>query len=786
MRLPILSTLVFATGLVQSANGAVIYVTTAAPAGGDGTSWKTAFNDLQDGLAAATPGSGDQLWVAAGIYRPTGPGGDRAISFNLVSGTGLYGGFNGTETKLEERDPAVNVTVLSGDLNGDDVGDALDPSHSENAYCVVRVTNAAAGTLVDGLTITSGNSNSSGGGMIISASQASILNCTITSNACSGSGCGVRVGFGGSVTVDDSRFSHNRAIGQADGVGLYAFQTTIAMSDCTLADNISETSQTLGQGGAMVLWESVGTIERCAFENNESYQAGAIQVVEGSGEISACSFVNNTQHFGGALLLFDPMTVKDCQFVGNEAEAQGGGLGIATFESGTQIINCFFAVNSSLTAHGGGISQQSGPATLINCVFTGNSAATTGGAIHMSGASGGFTLVNCTMANNVAGESAGGGFRTRGFPVASLITRNSIFWGNADSTGAGESAQLLNGPGSGWITFCDVQGWTGALGNSSNFGLDPLFIDADGPDNIVGTADDNLRLGAASPCINHADPLVLSPYPEDLDGEPRVQECIADLGAYESVDVDPSLPDCDGNGVQDGCDIAMQTGTDCNYNVVLDECDLASGTSPDTDINGVPDECQGVPANNTCTTAKLVPVGAATVTNLHATTDGPGGQVGCGFDDEQIHNDVWYRYVAQCGGIVTINLCNVNFDARLAVYMGCPSAGSQPIACSDNVCGLGPRVSFLAPTPLVYRIRIGGSPGPGPGGIGGGSMVITCTPNPVCAGDANGDGAVNINDLLLVVANWGQTGINPADVNGDSTVNIQDLLAVVAAWGPCT
>ena len=59
-----------------------------------------------------------------------------------------------------------------------------------------------------------------------------------------------------------------------------------------------------------------------------------------------------------------------------------------------------------------------------------------------------------------------------------------------------------------------------------------------------------------------------------------------------------------------------------------------------------------------------------------------------------------------------------------------------------------------------------------------------CDP-PGCTGDINNSGAVNIEDLLLVVSNWGAPGGNPADVNGDNTVNILDLLAVVAAWGPC-
>ena len=49
--------------------------------------------------------------------------------------------------------------------------------------------------------------------------------------------------------------------------------------------------------------------------------------------------------------------------------------------------------------------------------------------------------------------------------------------------------------------------------------------------------------------------------------------------------------------------------------------------------------------------------------------------------------------------------------------------------------------------------------------------------------DINGDGIVNIQDLVLVAGQLGQTGTNRADVNGDGIVNIQDLVLVAGALG---
>ena len=49
--------------------------------------------------------------------------------------------------------------------------------------------------------------------------------------------------------------------------------------------------------------------------------------------------------------------------------------------------------------------------------------------------------------------------------------------------------------------------------------------------------------------------------------------------------------------------------------------------------------------------------------------------------------------------------------------------------------------------------------------------------------DINGDGVVNIQDLVLVASNFGQTVENVADVNGDGVVNITDLVKVAGALG---
>ena len=47
--------------------------------------------------------------------------------------------------------------------------------------------------------------------------------------------------------------------------------------------------------------------------------------------------------------------------------------------------------------------------------------------------------------------------------------------------------------------------------------------------------------------------------------------------------------------------------------------------------------------------------------------------------------------------------------------------------------------------------------------------------------DINGDGIINISDLVFVAANFGQKGEHPADVNKDGIVDVRDLVLVAGA-----
>jgi hypothetical protein len=54
-----------------------------------------------------------------------------------------------------------------------------------------------------------------------------------------------------------------------------------------------------------------------------------------------------------------------------------------------------------------------------------------------------------------------------------------------------------------------------------------------------------------------------------------------------------------------------------------------------------------------------------------------------------------------------------------------------------------------------------------------------------CFGDINGNGAVEVNDLITLISVWGSTTSSVCDLNNDGTVNVNDLILLVAAWNSC-
>ncbi len=246
-------------------------VDASATGAGNGVTWADAYPTVQAALAAAV--SGDELWVAAGTYKPGTLTTDR---FNLKSNVALYGGFAGTESARSERNWANNVSILSGDLNGNDT-----PNWGNRADNAVNVLYASGltGVVLDGFTVRGGYSAAgSGGGFYVNASDVAVANCLFTDN---------RALYGG---------------------GLYLWNSPATIESCRFVDNSAYGTSSLG-GGLFAQSASAmsGTIQNCVFSGNRC---------EGGG--------NND---GGAAWLKDlSYTVVNCTIYGNYAGRRGGGL----------------------------------------------------------------------------------------------------------------------------------------------------------------------------------------------------------------------------------------------------------------------------------------------------------------------------------------------------------------------------------------------------------------------------------------------------------------------------
>jgi len=524
-----------------------IYVNAASEGSYDGKSWATAFNDLQDALSIAQPDT--EIWVAAGVYTPDRGTGGRTASFHLKNGVRLLGGFSGTETSSYQRDPNNNETILSGDLKGDD-GPGF--ANNEENSCSVVVSNRTDETAVlDGFIVTGGNANmplelggpDCGGGLYNNRSGPKLIDCVFRYNSAIDNGGGV---FNHNCDERDTRptlvnclFSHNSA---RNGAGVTNESTSSTLINCTFKGNSAEKS-----GGAMANYESSTILINCRFVGNSAELCGGGMVNDSSplAKLAKCTFTNNSAKQGGGV----------CNNNRSNLTFAGGGGMSNGFHSSPTLTNCMFLTNRAEDVGGGMVNFRGCEPTLANCIFIGNLAPSGGGmaSYHRYEEQNSDyirfnkpTLINCTFILNKA-DIIGGGVFDAEDSGSTLI--NCILWENSDSSGMDESAQIDNSRTDQIlvIKYCSVQGWTGKLGGTGNFGADPLFVDPNGPDNIIGTLDDNLRLGLSSPCLNAGDNSALPAdtadldkdgdvnelIPFDIEGRPRILNGVVDLGAYE-------------------------------------------------------------------------------------------------------------------------------------------------------------------------------------------------------------------------------------------------------------
>ncbi len=463
-----------------------IYVDDDAAGANDGSNWKDAFIYLQDALAAAY--SGDEIWVAQGIYKPDqGAGitpGDRDATFQLVNGVSIKGGYAGFgEPDPNARDIDLFQTILSGDLNGDDGPDFAN--NGENSYHVVTGSGTDGTAVLDGFTITAGNANGNdyinrcGGGMLSSHSSPTVTNCT----------------FSGNYT-------------RLDGGGMYWEESNPTISNCLLTGNIGES-----RGAGIRCYNSNPTITNCIINWNSSGWDG-----------------------GGMHNTLSSPVIVNCTFSGNSATS-GSGMD-NNYYSNPIMINCNFIDNSARNWGGAICNFQYSSPSVTNCIFSGNLAHSGGGMYNYDDSQ--PQLTHCTFNRNLAGWRGGGIFNSNSVPTLT----NCILWGDTPMEIYGTIPLVIYSDVEG--------GWPGEGNiDADPCFIDPGYWDANGtPDDANDNfwVDGDYRLRAGSPCIDAGTDAGVY---EDIEGNVRpfdfpaidnnVELADFDMGAYEAVAIQGEL-----------------------------------------------------------------------------------------------------------------------------------------------------------------------------------------------------------------------------------------------------
>ena len=248
---------------VAFASPCITYVNAAASGANNGTSWTDAYTSLSPALSAGAPCTAGQVWVAAGTYKPT-TGIDRSLSFSMKNGLSILGGFPNTgNPSMAQRNPATNITTLSGDIGGTGV--------SDNSYHVINnssgLTNSA---VMDGFVITGGNANGPGGfqnmgGAVFNngggtggVCSPKFERCIFTNNLADSGGAVYNCGFNSgtsSPTFTNCIFQNNTATnkgGAAYNDGRSAGKSNPEFINCSFSNNTASLGTVLyniGTGG---------------------------------------------------------------------------------------------------------------------------------------------------------------------------------------------------------------------------------------------------------------------------------------------------------------------------------------------------------------------------------------------------------------------------------------------------------------------------------------------------------------------------------------------------------
>jgi len=251
----------------------------------NGKDWANAFTSLQSALNILAFSYVDEIWVSTGVYFPNPS--DRAVSFSInKNGAKIYGGFNGTETQLSDRNWITNPTILSGDLSGNDdtTISFTNTLRNDNSYHIVTAN--ANNIILDGFTLSDAHAN---GTAAADKAGAAILKTATVSN----------------LTIKNCIFKNN--VSHNGGAGIFAEYTTTGSTSLNI-ENSEFRNNLATYATSIYTYTNINTnlsinISNSLFDSNKAIDNGAIKGYAGSagwyrayanGSTLTTNFTNNT------------------------------------------------------------------------------------------------------------------------------------------------------------------------------------------------------------------------------------------------------------------------------------------------------------------------------------------------------------------------------------------------------------------------------------------------------------------------------------------------------------
>ena len=451
-----------------------VYVMPTASGDESGSSWANATDDIQAAIDALGT---TEVWVAAGTYYAPDSSG-----FTPKDGVNVYGGFEGTESTLSERERSdldsdgvistweyTNQTILSGDIDHatntdnysswpDNVGTSMDNNANHVIY---QLANFGSETTWGGLVIQGGAANEGSapdnqGGGVYGRQNFNLVNSYVRYSTAADLGGGF---YGYRTLIAYSRTAYNRSLNKGGGIynnsatvnecladnnyatnsgaGIYNYGATSIVTNSSVMNNGSDDSG----GGLYIYLATISNVD--VYSNDAAGHGGGIY--NNDGNIENCRIYDNTQSAygqGGGIYSYKG-SISGSDIYGNTSTAEGGGAFIRVDAS---ISSCkiYNNKNTYSYADGGGLNIQSS-STAENCLIYNNTSADLGGGVYNSDCA----ITNLTVVNNHAVDNGGGIYNT-----ASATVHNTAIWGNStDATDA-----QMNSLGS--ITYTAMQGST--------------------------------------------------------------------------------------------------------------------------------------------------------------------------------------------------------------------------------------------------------------------------------------------------------------------------------------